>query len=150
FFMANAYEYTGCTNKIYGMELELTLDPNPPVAGQPITLTVSSDFNQPITAEDYIYIKLLEGSPDREPLEKCEYKQKICFGNEALCPISVGKIVKVITKFTIPSESVINIRRLVILAYLGTPRVSDGYVVPIGCSCYSGNHKYCSDLEHGF
>ncbi|CAG8723377.1 9255_t:CDS:2 [Cetraspora pellucida] len=92
--MTNAFEYISCTNKIHGAELELTLDPKPPVAGQPVTLTVSSDFNQDITAGTYIYIKLLEGTIGKEPIERCVYKQKICIGNEALCPISVGKIVK--------------------------------------------------------
>ncbi|CAG8455164.1 175_t:CDS:1 [Cetraspora pellucida] len=146
--MTNAYVQTFCATKISGAELELTLDPKPPVAGQPITLTVSSDFRDDITAGTYIYIKLLEGAIGKEPLERCEYKQKICIGNEALCPISVGKTVKVITNITMLSEIEIKISDLIILAYIGKPRESDGYVETIGCACYSSNPTYCTNLSH--
>ncbi|CAG8545178.1 5409_t:CDS:1 [Cetraspora pellucida] len=147
FFMANAFVYTSCADKIYGAELELTFDPKLPVAGQPITLSISSDFNQEITTKTHIYIKLLEGAYDKEPLEMYKYYQKLCTGNEALCPISVGKTIKVTTNLTIPSE--INIDNLIMLTYIGTPRDSDDYVVTLGCSCYSKYPTYCNNLQHG-
>ncbi|CAG8462381.1 5313_t:CDS:2 [Cetraspora pellucida] len=147
FFMANAFEYTSCTETMFGAELELTFDPNPLVAGQDITVTVSSDFSRDITADTNIYIKLLERELDNKPVEKCVYKQKICIGNEALCPISVGKKVKVTAKFMLLND--ININNLIMIAYIGTPRNSDSVVETFGCQCYSNNALYCADLSHG-
>ncbi|CAG8788644.1 10690_t:CDS:1, partial [Cetraspora pellucida] len=105
FFMANAYVHTMCADKIYGAELKLTFDPKLPVAGQTITINITGDFNRPITETTYIYIKLLEGSYyDKEPIEMYKYYQKLCIGNETLCPISAGKKIEVITDLTIPSD----------------------------------------------
>ncbi|CAG8790465.1 18153_t:CDS:1, partial [Cetraspora pellucida] len=81
------------------------------------------DFSQEITAVTNVYVTILERPLDSKPLEKLKYKQQICIGNKALCPISVGKIVKVTTTFIITND--INLDDLIMLAYIGTPRGSD-------------------------
>ncbi|CAG8608671.1 2399_t:CDS:2 [Cetraspora pellucida] len=94
-----------------------------------------------------MYDAELELTFDPNPLVFGQPITKICIGNEALCPISVGEIVKVTASFTMLND--ININILIMLAYIGTPRDSDGFVEAFGCQCHSRNSVYCADLSHG-
>ncbi|CAG8471431.1 22810_t:CDS:2, partial [Cetraspora pellucida] len=104
----------------------MTTTPRTPTAGKNITFSFTSVLPDTLTSE-YNFEIVVTSLSYLFPLYK--YSQKICIGNNNLCPIPAGTRVEVIIEIMLPED-------LYIPSLFIFPEIVNNYNC-LGCACYS-------------